>query len=176
MIAGASLVASGKESTCQCRRCGFYPWVRKILSLGQEDPLEKGMATHSSILAWRIPWTEEPQGCKESDMTEWLSMGNIIALHVKYACILFHSSFFSWGHHTLSQAKGFGGGWFLCAAWSIQQLFSEHSLLASSILPLARHAKSWTYSIRNCCGLSSVWLMLIKIWEPLEVSCLPWSL
>ena len=32
-------------------------WVR---SLGQENPLEKGMATHSSILAWRIPWTEEP--------------------------------------------------------------------------------------------------------------------
>ena len=41
-------------------------WVQ---FLGQEDPLEKGMATHSSILAWRIPWTEEPvgynpQGCK----------------------------------------------------------------------------------------------------------------
>ena len=32
-------------------------WVR---SLGQEDPLEKEMATHSSVLAWRIPWTEEP--------------------------------------------------------------------------------------------------------------------
>ena len=31
-------------------------------SLGQEDPLEEGMATHSSILAWRIPWTEEPGG------------------------------------------------------------------------------------------------------------------
>ena len=31
----------------------------QVLSLGQEDPLEKGMATHSSILAWRIPWTEE---------------------------------------------------------------------------------------------------------------------
>ena len=31
-------------------------------SLGQEDPLEKGMAMHSSILAWRIPWTEEPGG------------------------------------------------------------------------------------------------------------------
>ena len=30
------------------------------LSLGQEDPLEKGMATHSSFLAWRIPWTEDP--------------------------------------------------------------------------------------------------------------------
>ena len=34
-------------------------WVR---SLGQEDPLEKGMAAHSSILAWQIPWTEEPGG------------------------------------------------------------------------------------------------------------------
>ena len=33
-----------------------------IRSLGQEDPLEKGMATHSSILAWRIPWTEETGG------------------------------------------------------------------------------------------------------------------
>ena len=32
-------------------------WIR---SLGQEDPLEKGMATHSSILTWKIPWTEEP--------------------------------------------------------------------------------------------------------------------
>ena len=47
-------------------------WVQ---SLGQEDPLEKGMATHSSILAWRIPWTDEPGRLqsidhKELDMTE----------------------------------------------------------------------------------------------------------
>ena len=34
-------------------------WVQ---ALGWEDPLEEGMATHSSILAWRIPWTEEPRG------------------------------------------------------------------------------------------------------------------
>ena len=44
-----------------------------VQSLGQEDPLEMGMATHSSILAWRIPWTGEPAGyspwsCKELDM------------------------------------------------------------------------------------------------------------
>ena len=43
--------------------------------LGWEDPLEKGMATHYSILAWRVPWTEEPDrlqsmGCKESDTIE----------------------------------------------------------------------------------------------------------
>ena len=48
----------------------------EVQSLGQEDPLEKGIATHSSILARRTPWTEKPgrdcdqQGCKESDMTE----------------------------------------------------------------------------------------------------------
>ena len=51
-------------------------WVR---SVGWEDPLEKGMATHSSILAWRIPWTEEPDSYspwsqKESDMTERLTL------------------------------------------------------------------------------------------------------
>ena len=48
---------------------------RHVLSLGQEDPLEKGMATYSSILAWRIPCTEEPggvqsMGSQESDTTE----------------------------------------------------------------------------------------------------------
>ena len=35
-------------------------------SLGREEPLEKGKATHSSILAWRIPWTEEPDGLKHN--------------------------------------------------------------------------------------------------------------
>ena len=49
----------------------------RVRSLAWEDPLEKEMATHSSILAWRIPWTEDPDrlqsmGCKESDMTERL--------------------------------------------------------------------------------------------------------
>ena len=37
-------------------------WETQVWSLGREDPLEKGMATHSSILAWRIPWAEEPGG------------------------------------------------------------------------------------------------------------------
>ena len=50
----------------------------EVRSLGQEDPLEKGMATHSRILAWRIPWTEDlvgysPWGHKKSDMTEQLT-------------------------------------------------------------------------------------------------------
>ena len=37
-------------------------WETQVRSLGWEDPLEKGMATHSSILAWESPWTEEPGG------------------------------------------------------------------------------------------------------------------
>ena len=50
----------------------------QVWSLGQEDLLEKGMATHSSIVAWRIPWTENPGwlqfGIAELDTTEWLSL------------------------------------------------------------------------------------------------------
>ena len=42
----------------------YLPAMQEIgvQSLNQEDPLEKGMATHSSVLTWRIPWTEEPGG------------------------------------------------------------------------------------------------------------------
>ena len=46
--------SDGKESTCNAGDSGLIP--------GSEDPLEKGMATHSNILAWRMPWTKEPVG------------------------------------------------------------------------------------------------------------------
>ena len=54
-------------------------WETWVWSLGREDPLKKGMATHSSTFAWRIPWVEEPgslqsMGHKESDTTEWLTL------------------------------------------------------------------------------------------------------
>ena len=42
------------------------PQETQVQFLGQEDPLEEGMATHSSILAWRIPWTEEPGGLQST--------------------------------------------------------------------------------------------------------------
>ena len=44
--------SDGKESACNAET--------QVKSLGQADPLEKGMATHFNILSWRIPWTEEP--------------------------------------------------------------------------------------------------------------------
>ena len=55
-------------------------WVQ---SVGQEDPLEKEMATHSNILAWSIPWTEErgrlqSMGHKELDMTEQLNSNTVL--------------------------------------------------------------------------------------------------
>ena len=64
---------SSKESICQCRRCkrhGFSPWVGKI-------PPEKGMATLSSILAWKVPWTVESGGLQsmgsEGGRHDWVT-------------------------------------------------------------------------------------------------------
>ena len=56
-------------------KCLPTKWETRVRPLVQEDPLEKKMATHSSIIAWRIPWMEglegySPRGCKESDTTE----------------------------------------------------------------------------------------------------------
>ena len=59
MTEGFTGGASGKEPTCQCRRC-----QKNIHFLGWEDALEVGLATHSSILAWKIPWTEESGGLR----------------------------------------------------------------------------------------------------------------
>ena len=65
------------ELPYQIYDCSISSWLRpvknllamhktQIWSLGQEDPLEKGVATHSSILAWKIPWTEEPGGLQST--------------------------------------------------------------------------------------------------------------
>ena len=80
----ASLLAQLVKNPPAMWETGFDPWVRKIpwrrdrlpipVFLGREDPLEEDMATHSSILAWRTPWTEEPGGLQsvgsELDATE----------------------------------------------------------------------------------------------------------
>ena len=63
-------------------------WVQ---SLGREDPLEEGMAAHSSVLAWQIPWSEEPGGLqstgvtKSPDTTEQLTLHNVTILETGYA-------------------------------------------------------------------------------------------
>ena len=84
-VGSLPLVPPGKPSSISLCNINFLMVQRvknltavqetQILSLGQEDPLEQGMATHSSILPWEIPWTEETGGLqswgrKESDTTE----------------------------------------------------------------------------------------------------------
>ena len=54
----------------------------QVRSLGREDPLEEGMATHSSILAWRIPWTEEPGG--PQSMRSQRVRRDLVTEHAKY--------------------------------------------------------------------------------------------
>ena len=48
----------------------------RVGSLGQEDPLEEGMATHSSIPAWRLPWTEEPGGLQSIGLQSRTRLNN----------------------------------------------------------------------------------------------------
>ena len=78
----AGLLAAGYSELCVCNwfyrtSCYLVPQLVKNMpamqeaqvgSLGWEDPLEKGMATHSNILAWRIPWTEEPGGLQSKGL------------------------------------------------------------------------------------------------------------
>ena len=85
-------------------------WVQ---SLGWEDPLEKEMATHSSILAWRIPWTEEPGGLQsmvsQRVRHDWVTntFTFFLSSWVTYligGCIVCVSSLHSWNRHR-SQSK-----------------------------------------------------------------------
>ena len=69
-------------------------WGTQIRSLGQEDPLENEMATHFSILLWRIPWTEElgsysPWSHKDLDTTELLT-------HTNQSCLCNEACIFRW--------------------------------------------------------------------------------
>ena len=61
---GYRLQNSWASQVAQLVENPLITWETWVQSLDWEDRLEKGMATHSSILAWRIPWTEEPSGLK----------------------------------------------------------------------------------------------------------------
>ena len=69
----------GKEPTCQCKRQEMRVW-----SLGWENPLEEGMAAHSSVLAWRIPWTEKP-GRSQRIRHDW---SNLVCTGIKTLMIM----------------------------------------------------------------------------------------
>ena len=80
---------NGKESACQCRR------LRRHWSLGQEGPLKKEMATHSSVLARKIPWTEEPGRLQSVGLQrvrhDWAYTHNLYN-HISYSSLLLSSN------------------------------------------------------------------------------------
>ena len=124
-------------------------WVR---FLGREDPLEKEMATHSSVLAWRIPWTEEPGGLQsmelqESDTTEWLNHHHHIYISQGRRRkrieqdedtlsggmdLLQHTSFCHWEQGADERAV------FLCVATK-----------CNFTCPLQRVSQLWSYNLTN---------------------------
>ena len=78
-ISGAGMRGNERKYLKVCSTepgIGYAMWETSVQSVGWEDALEKEMATHPNILAWRIPWTEEPtvHGVAESDTTELLSL------------------------------------------------------------------------------------------------------
>ena len=66
-------VSNGKQSVCQCRR---FRQETQVRSLGQGDPLEEEMATHSSILVWKIPWTDKSGGLQSTGLQSLTRVGN----------------------------------------------------------------------------------------------------
>ena len=97
-------------------------WVR---SLGRESPLEEGMATHSIILAWRIPWTEEPgglqsMGSQELDLTCELSHHHH---HHAFDCRHFKLSFLT----LVSWVNSMMGHWVITLSW-LTSVLPSHSL------------------------------------------------
>ena len=68
----------GSRASLVAQRLKHLPakWETWVLSLSREDPLEKEMVTHSSILAWRIPWTEEPSGLQSTVAKSWTRLSD----------------------------------------------------------------------------------------------------
>ena len=73
VVTKTEAVAKGLPLVAQMANAMQETWVR---SLSWEDPLEKGMATHSSILAWRIPWTEESGELQSMGLQSWMQRSN----------------------------------------------------------------------------------------------------
>ena len=111
MLSGFPGGTSGKEPACQGRRPkrhGLDPWVGKV-------PLEEGMATHFSVLAWRIPWTEEWQGTVHRVAKSWTGLKRLSAtcthargFHITVINFLVHKMGFSGGSDSKPSACNAG--------------------------------------------------------------------
>ena len=114
-----------------------------VWSLGWEDPLGKGKATHSSILAWRIPGTVSPWDCKESDTAEWLSLHFIQTQYWTTHSTKWHFTMWieyqeQWGNHLLFFFADFWG------VGPIQWTFENFSLGLSVSCSSSALIQRWT--------------------------------
>ena len=146
-------------------------WVQ---SLGREDPLEKEMATHSSILAWRIPWTEEPGGLRSTGLqrvghnwaTSLTHSLNVSLLNIYFDYYLFGRAW-CYLQHSGSSVLIVACGIFscinlivACGIWFLDQgswpLFWEHRVPAIGLLRKSLNETSleqcaeWSFSYVVC--------------------------
>ena len=86
-------------------------WETWVRSLGWEDPLEKEMTTHSSILAWRIPWIEEPGGLQSTGLQRASLVAQIVKNCLQYRQLKCPSSsrpeFYPWGRRSPGEGNGY---------------------------------------------------------------------
>ena len=134
-------------------------WVR---TLGQEDPLEKGMATHSRILAWRIPWTEEPGRLQSMelqvrhDWSDWTHTHihiNIINIaHTTYSKSFTCINPFNWHWHSMREVP----------LTSLVRWGNLGTDSLSNLLRVSRRAGIQTQAIRLLLGETSPLLLSVE--------------
>ena len=104
------------EPSCQCEWPERLTWVR---SLGREDPLEEGMATHPGILSWRIPWIEEPGGLQtrgsQREGHDWSKLAHIHHHEESLRTDVSETTFFSQEQRHSNFIKT--GGWTLVRSY-----------------------------------------------------------
>ena len=133
-------------------------WDTRVRSLVREDPLEKGTATHSSILAWRIPWTEEPAGLQlqlffskwiRSQHTSWAVKETSGLLPILLQCNL--QQFCDWSSSWRKNHKLLNGSKLDCTS----QYKTLWDSLSFSIRRTVGHQRSFQTWLQGGCGVSA---------------------
>ena len=159
-------------------------WVTRVWSLGPKDPLEKGMVTHSSILGWRIQWTEKPWGQKESDMTERLTVspsGTILVM-TSSRCWYWTVSEWGWMGRTLqmTRLRNWRPWWRTGHPWGCGSLGMMAGLRArrTTVSQVLSHCDQEVYKWQQHGGRKlgiTIWLKQVKLLSRVWLFATPWT-